>query len=84
MSDDPGGVFASDIHRRVLGHLPPPEDPAITVAYLFVRLAPDHHTPIYDEVGLEGVLLDLEAEGYATQTEAGWSASPEGSKALTA
>ena len=81
---DPGGVFESDVHRRVLGHLPPDEKWA--VEDLAERLDPDEHTPIgageIDE--LSEVLADLEAEGYASQTKDGWKLNKRGLDALNA
>ena len=81
---DPGGVFESDAHRRVLGHLPPDEKWALED--LAARLDPDEHTPITaDEVDdLEGILLDLEAEGYVGQTKDGWKVTKSGQEALNA
>ena len=35
---DPGGVFASDAHRRVMAHLPNPDDDPMPVADLIVEM----------------------------------------------
>lgn len=81
MSDDLGGNFASDVHRRVLAHLPPPDGKGTDARTLFNRLAPDEHTPVgVDEVA--DVLADLEADGDATQ-KGGWKQTKAGYKVLT-
>ena len=41
---DPGGVFASDAHRRVMAHLPNPDDEPLTAADLIAgRINRDPH-----------------------------------------
>jgi hypothetical protein len=60
---DPGGIFASDNHRRVLAHIPTP-DAGYGVEFepLLARLGADEHTTIdFDDV--QGILGDLEADG---------------------
>lgn len=85
---DPGGVFDSDTHRRVLGHLPlpgtdpmPTRGPAGRKAHtrsLGHRLSADAHHRIQTVDELEEVLKDLEADGYAGQTKAGWKMTKAG------
>lgn len=87
---DPGGVFESDAHRRVLGHLPLPDDDPTEVGALVERVAPDDDTPFSDpsdEGDLEGVvevLKDLEADGYASELKDGWKQTKKGLEALCA
>lgn len=59
---DPAGVFASDVHRRVLGALPGPDAAPIDVDALLVRLDADQNTPV-DAGGLGAVLDELSAAG---------------------
>ena len=79
---DPGGVFESDTHRRTLGHLPLPSDDATGVDGLVVRMRPDAFTDL-DESSAGEVLADLEADGYAAQSAAGWKQTKKGYEALT-
>jgi hypothetical protein len=78
---DPGGVFASDTHRRTLGHLT--ADP-MTVEDLFHRMRPDVGTDHADTTEVEAVLADLEADGYVEQTDGGWRMTAMGLDALNA
>lgn len=85
-SPDPGGTFASDAHRRVMAHLPNPDDDPITVdALILERINHDPNTLTYftsaDEV--TGVLEDLEADGHAKQLKAGWRNTQSGFDVLT-
>ncbi len=78
---DPGGVFDSDVHRRVLGHVP--LDEHMSTEDLYNRLAPDEHTPVgFDE--LPEVLKDLEAEGFASMAKDGWKVTKRGLDQLNA
>lgn len=91
---DPGGIFESDTHRRVLAHLPQPDDPPIAVynpdvarpsrVSLFHRMIPDAGTDLADQEELESVLADLEASGYAAQADEGWRQTQAGLDALNA
>jgi hypothetical protein len=83
---DPGGVFASDAHRRVMAHLPNPGDDPVSVEDLIgERINNDPHTLAHfdasDEVA--EVLADLEADGYAKKLKNGWRNTPDGFDALT-
>jgi len=80
---DPGGVFASDTHRRTLGHLPNPPDPPTTVGDFVVRMGPDAHTDLGEDDASE-VLSDLEADGHAEQKSGGWKQTKAGLAALCA
>lgn len=73
---DPAGVFESDVHRRVLAHLPEPNGKiGWTAPALLIRISPDKHTPLppVDDIGfadttaglaaLEDVLGDLKSDG---------------------
>lgn len=85
-SPDPGGNFASDAHRRVMAHLPNPDDDPIGVGSLITeRINKDPHSLQHfesvDEV--TDVLDDLEADGYAKKLKAGWKNTPDGFDVLT-
>jgi hypothetical protein len=85
-SPDPGGIFASDAHRRVMAHLPNPDDDPISLEDLIVqRINHDPHTLAHFESANEvvDVLQDLEADGYAKELKAGWKNTAEGFDALT-
>jgi hypothetical protein len=82
---DPGGVFRSDVHRRVAGHLPLPDaDAGISTAALYLRLEPDAHSPLATEIALAQVLEELGADGLAVEDEGGWwKQTGDGIAALT-
>lgn len=64
---DRGGQFASDAHRRVLGHLSTHRDShAWTPMALFVRMAPDVGSQLSQEQVAE-ILGELGADGLARQ-----------------
>ena len=81
---DPGGVFASDYHRRVAAHLPLPSDDAITVDELLQRLDADAHTGLSyrdeDRDPLVRILDDLQETGEAKYLDgsAGWRMTKAG------
>lgn len=80
---DPGGIFASDTHRRVQAALPNPGDDPLDIAGLIAeRISKDEHLDV-DEGELEEVLKDLEADGHAKQTKDGWRNTSPGFDALT-
>jgi CBS-domain-containing membrane protein len=80
---DPGGVFASDAHRRVMANAPNPDDDPLSVEELLEqRVAKDEHLDI-DRDDLEDVLKDLEADGHVKQLKDGWKNTPDGFAALT-
>lgn len=78
---DPGGVFASDTHRRVLAHLP--KEPMEFNAFGH-RLSRDPWHGIQDAKELERVLGELEREGYAKGKDGHWSMASAGLEALQA
>lgn len=83
---DPGGTFASDAHRRVMAHLPNPDDHPLAVDDLIVeRINKDPHTLTHFENAdeLVDVLKDLEAEGHAKHLKDGWKNTPDGFDTLT-
>lgn len=85
-SADPGGRFASDAHRRVMAHLPNPDDDAISVEDLIRdRINRDPHTLAHftsaDEVST--VLDELEADGHAKKLKSGWKNTADGFELLT-
>jgi hypothetical protein len=85
-SADPGGVFASDAHRRVMAHLPnPDQDPATVEDLITQRINQDPHTLAHfnDASQVAAVLDELEGDGHAKQLKDGWKNTPDGFKALT-
>lgn len=85
-SSDPGGVFASDAHRRVMAHLPNPDDDPISVEDLILdRINQDPHTlgHFEDASQVLEVLTDLERDGHAKRLKSGWRNTPDGFDALT-
>jgi hypothetical protein len=85
-SPDPGGKFASDAHRRVMAHLPNPDDDPVSVEALIVdRINQDPHTLAHFESADEvaAILDDLEADGYAKQLKDGWKNTADGFEVLT-
>jgi hypothetical protein len=82
---DPGGVFASDVHRRVAAHLPVAAEEPISVEDLLVRLQEDVYTQISDadRVALESVLTQLAASGHVKELKAGWRLTKAGLDCLT-
>lgn len=82
LSPDPGGIFDSDAHRRVLAHLPLPSEDRTKVIPFIGRVAEDVYTDI-TEVELVSILGDLDTDEYASQDESGWKMTQEGLNALT-
>lgn len=84
---DPGGVFDSDVHRRVLGHLTgPTEKIGYTVQALEARMATDVGTEKVDlsQDVLSGVLDELRAEKLAVSHKGGiWQQTKTGHERLT-
>lgn len=81
--DDPGGVFASDAHRRVMANAPNPnEDPLSPEALLEQRIALDDYLDLSEDE-LTEVLKDLEADGHVKHLKNGWKNTPSGFVALT-
>lgn len=78
---DPGGVFASDTHRRVLGHL---HDEPQELNALGYRVSDDANHGLETVAELAEVLQDLEADGHAKSTDAGWKLTKNGLDALQA
>lgn len=84
---DPGANFASDAHRRVMAHLPNPDDDPISEYDLVAeRINKDPHTLAHFESVEEvlDVLRDLEADGHAKNLKDGrWKNTPDGFDVLT-
>lgn len=83
---DPGGTFASDAHRRIMAHLPNPDDDPISVDDLILdRVNRDPHTLTHFATATEvtSVLEDLEADGHAKNLKHGWRNTQTGFDALT-
>jgi hypothetical protein len=81
---DPGGVFASDYHRRVAAHTPLPEEDAITAEELLERLHGDSYTGLWyrdeDREPLALILDDLQQSGYVRHLDGsdGWKLTADG------
>lgn len=82
-SPDPGGIFKSDYHRRVLAHLGQTAADGYTTEALFERMIPDEGTSIGHVSELIPVLKDLESDGYARNGQQGWYMTRHGFSALT-
>ena len=83
---DPGGNFASDAHRRVMAHLPNPDDDPISEYDLVVkRINADPHLLAHlgDAAEVVAILGELEEEGHAKQLKSGWKNTTEGFELLT-
>lgn len=83
---DPGGTFASDAHRRVMAHLPNPDDDPVSVeALIRDRINRDPHTLVHFTSASEvaAVLDDLEDDGYAKKLKSGWKNTAAGFEVLT-
>jgi hypothetical protein len=84
---DPGGVFASDHHRRVAAHLPLPGEDTISVDELIARLNGDAFTALGESTQPEvkAILDDLSEADYARYLEGtkGWRLLKAGLEALT-
>ena len=83
---DPGGNFASDAHRRVMAHLPNPDDEALSIADLITaRINADPHALAHfsDAAEVADILEELEADGHAKQLKSGWRNTAEGFALLT-
>lgn len=81
---DPGGVFESDTHRRVLAHVPLPSDEPSALHPLGVRISPDQHHELSHVDELEAVLGDLEASGYLCLEDGAYCMTDAGLEALRA
>ncbi len=82
---DPGGKFASDSHRRILGSLSTPEAGyGWSSEALLARVLTDESLSSHDLASLKEVLGDLEADGVAVQHDGGvWQMTPAGHDLLT-
>lgn len=84
-ASDPGGVFESDTHRRVLSHVPDPGFEPMALHPLGHRLSPDPHHGLQHVDDLQSVLDALEASGYVSKSEDGcYISTDEGMAALAA
>jgi hypothetical protein len=82
MTDDPGGNFASDRHRRVMASVPNPGDDPIDEDALFDRVVADDFLDITQDEMVD-ILADLEADGDVTQLKDGWKNTKSGFAVLT-
>ena len=84
--DDPAGVFATDAHRCVLGHLSlPTESVGYTPAALHERIGGRFSVhPLDDPSHVDEILSDLEADGNVEHDASGrWRMTQQGFKRLT-
>jgi hypothetical protein len=73
---DPAGIFASDDHRRVLGHLSHPDDEyGWTVDALLFRME--------EKLDFARILGGLESDGHAACYDGSWRMTQAGFDALT-
>lgn len=81
---DPGGIFDSDVHRRVAAFMPPPEDDAIAFDDLMIRLGGDEptlHSGLASADHLQEVLDDLAAAGDVSKHKDGtWRKTKAGTE----
>jgi hypothetical protein len=82
MTDDPGGNFASDRHRRVMAAVPNPEDEPADNEEVFRRTVADDFLDLTED-DLGEILADLEADGDVTQLKSGWRNTKSGFAVLT-
>jgi hypothetical protein len=80
---DPGGQFASNVHRRTVGHLPLPDEEGTSVAALFNRMVPDLYSPFGTESELLEVLESLRVDGLAEKVDELWRQTTAGTERLT-
>ena len=91
---DPGGIFASDVHRRVLASISTPEaEVGWTIPALLARLNEDPFTPIptqpdldiaAEETAISTVLKELKTDGFVEEFAGGiFRMSVAGFEALT-
>lgn len=86
---DPGGIFASDYHRRVMAHMPLPKEDAASLDELLQRLHSDAYTALWyteaDQQALAAILDDLQEVGQAKYLDgsAGWRMTKAGLDGLT-
>lgn len=81
---DPGGIFPSDAHRRVLAHLSTPEDKyGWDTAALKERLKTNRGHYFADDADLDTVLSELKDAGDAVEHDGGvWQQTAEGAEKL--
>jgi len=76
---DPGQVFPTDSHRRVLAYLPQPGEDAQSTPALCERIAEDANVPFEDLETLRRILTDLATSGDAEEVESGyWRLAADG------
>lgn len=84
---DKGGIFGSDVHRRIQANVPSPDETPLSVADLITqRINNDPHLllQLTDPNEVVAVLKELEAEGHAKQDKQGrWQNTADGFAALT-
>lgn len=82
---DPGGVFPSDVHRRVAANLPLPGEEPLGLEALLGQLHADVYTPISQQERdtLEQVLAELAELGFAKELTTGWRQLKAGLEALS-
>jgi CRP-like cAMP-binding protein len=79
---DPGGIFASDAHRRTQGVIPAPDADSLSEDGVVARVDNDDYNDL-DADEVNEVLQDLEASGYVTQADGSWAATERGYDLLT-
>jgi len=79
-AEDCAGVFTSDAHRQVIGHLSQPTDEfAYPLALVCARVYPSVVAP----ADVERILAEAAAEGLAECVDGGWRMTADGFALLT-
>lgn len=79
---DPGGNFASDVHRRVMCAVANPDQDPTDLDEVINRVAADEHCNV--EAGeVSEVLADLEADGDVRSKGGGWQNTKSGFEVLS-
>jgi hypothetical protein len=82
---DPGGIFESDAHRHLAGHLPAPSEDPVSLAALVERVHADPVLALVDESGLVLLLEHLANSGHTKGSKSNslWRQTDSGSEALS-
>lgn len=79
---DPGGIFDSDTHRRVLAHILEPGEEPISVENLLARMLSDGPTQFTDIEELRQVCDELVDDGDAERVEGDYLMTSQGLQKL--
>lgn len=79
---DPGAVFASDDHRRVLAHMATPDEDNFSEEFTLTRVIQDEFAP-NDINEIKEVLDELIEDGYAESVDGEYTMTQLGFDKLT-